>query len=301
MLYDLHSHTTYSDGALSPTELIQRAQAANVDVLAITDHDTIAGILELKDELGAELTTELTTELNPGLNTEASTAVGPFSNKQLRLLPGIELSTQWGSIGVHIVGLNIQLDSTELHDALAKQQQARLKRAGIIAERLSKKGFPDLLPAVIKAAGRGTIGRPHFAQQLLAVDGVKSTDEAFRKYLGTGKIGDVKKVWPPLEEVVAWVRVAGGTAVLAHPDKYHLSHTKLRALVSDFKAAGGEAVEVVSGHQIAYKTKNLSELCNQNDLLASCGSDFHKPGQHWAEVGKHSALPGDCRPVWDLW
>jgi predicted metal-dependent phosphoesterase TrpH len=293
MLYDLHSHTTYSDGALTPAELIQRAQAANVDVLAITDHDTVSGILQLRNELSAELGAEL--------NTEISNAANPSTNKRLRLLPGVELSTQWASIGVHIVGLNIQLDSTELHDALAKQQQARLKRAGIIAERLSKKGFPDLLPTVIKSAGRGTIGRPHFAQQLLAVDGVKSTDEAFRKYLGTGKIGDVKKVWAPLEEVVGWVRMAGGTAVLAHPEKYHLTHTKLKALVSDFKAAGGEAIEVISGHQIAYKTKNLSQLCKQNDLLASCGSDFHKPGQHWAEVGKHSALPSDCRPVWDLW
>ncbi|MBV1932125.1 MAG: PHP domain-containing protein [Porticoccaceae bacterium] len=298
MLYDLHSHTTYSDGALSPAELIQRAQAANVDVLAITDHDTVAGILQLKNELRDELSTELNTEIT---NAAAPLSTDSLANSRLRLLPAVELSTQWGSIGVHIVGLNIQLDSTELHDALAKQKQARLKRAGIIAERLSKKGFPDLLPAVIKAAGRGTIGRPHFAQQLLAVDGVKSTDEAFRKYLGTGKIGDVKKVWAPLEEVVSWVRMAGGTAVLAHPDKYHLTRTKLKALVSDFKAAGGEAIEVISGHQIAYKTKNLSELCKQNDLLASCGSDFHKPGQHWAEVGKHSALPSDCRPVWDRW
>ncbi len=289
MLYDLHSHTTYSDGTLSPADLIQRAQAASVDVLAITDHDTVAGISQLNNELSNELSARI------------SKAADPLVNSQLRLLPGVELSTLWGSIGVHIVGLNIQLDSTELHDALAKQQQARLKRAGIIAERLSKKGFPDLLPAVIKAAGRGSVGRPHFAQQLLAIGGVKNIDEAFRKYLGAGKVGDVKNVWAPLEEAVGWVRLAGGTAVLAHPDKYRLTRTKLKALVRDFKSTGGEAIEVVSGHQIADKTKNLAELCKQNDLLASCGSDFHKPGQHWAEVGKHSALPGDCRPVWDLW
>lgn len=293
MLFDLHSHTSYSDGALSPAELIKRAQAAGVDVLAITDHDTVAGIIAFQDDLQ--------TRLQADLQTDLATASDVETTGELKLLPGVELSSQWNAIGIHIIGLNIQLDSTGLREALAKQQQTRLKRAGIIAERLSRKGFPDLLPSVIQAAGHGTIGRPHFARQLLAIEGVKSTDEAFQKYLGTGKTGDVKKVWAPLEEVVGWIRVAGGTAVLAHPDKYCLSHTKLRALVSDFKAAGGEAIEVVSGHQIACKTKNLSELCLQYDLRASCGSDFHKPGQHWAEVGKQSALPGACRPVWDLW
>jgi 3',5'-nucleoside bisphosphate phosphatase len=273
MLFDLHSHSTHSDGSLSPTELIQRAQQAGVDVLAITDHDTVSGITELNDEIPSPLT----------------------------LLSGVELSTRWASIGVHIVGLNIQLDSSELQDALASQQRARHDRAGIIADKLRKKGFPDLLPAVIKAAGQAPVSRPLFAQQLVEINAVKSIDEAFRKYLGAGKIGDVKSVWPPLEEVVDWVRMAGGTAILAHPDKYRLTHSKLRALVDDFKSAGGEAIEVTSGHQIAYKTKNLSDLCQQNKLYASCGSDFHKPGQHWAELGKHSPLPKECRPVWDLW
>ncbi len=282
MLFDLHSHSTYSDGALTPTELIQRAELAGVDVLAITDHDTVAGITEIITDLDAKPDTTL------------------------QLLPGVELSSQWHGtgahgMGVHIVGLNVQLDSSELQDALTRQQQARYDRAAIIADRLRKKGFPDLLPAVITAAGQGTIGRPHFAEQLVAIDAVKSSDEAFRRYLGAGKIGDIKNVWQALEDVVGWVRDAGGTAVLAHPDKYHLTHTKLRALVGDFKAAGGEAIEVVSGHQIAYKTKNLSDLCELNNLHASCGSDFHKPGQHWAEVGKHSTLPDSCRPVWDLW
>ncbi|RLA45645.1 MAG: phosphatase [Gammaproteobacteria bacterium] len=273
MLFDLHTHSTASDGSLSPTELVQRARLAGVDVLAITDHDTVAGIAELdKETLGS-----------------------------LTLLPGLELSTQWGSIGVHIVGLNIQLDSSEFKDALAGQQRARYQRAGIIAEKLKKKGFPDLLPAVIKAAGRATIGRPHFAQQLVAIDAVKTTDEAFRKYLGAGKPGDVKQLWSPLAEVIGWIRNAGGTAVLAHPDKYHLTRTKLLSLISDFKDAGGEAIEVVSGQQTTHKTRDLVTLCTQAKLLASCGSDFHQPEQRWADVGKHSALPDDCTPIWDIW
>ncbi len=285
MLFDLHSHSTYSDGALSPAALLERAQQASVDVLALTDHDTVAGVMAL---------------MNTSASTSTNISTKPGRSAP-RVLPGVEFSSRWGTMGVHIVGLNIQLDSSELHDAVAKQQQTRHQRATIIAERLSKKGFPNLLPAVVEAAGQGSLGRPHFAQALVDIGGVRSREEAFRKYLGTGKTGDVKNLWPSLNEVVNWVRIAGGTAVLAHPDKYHLTHTKLRALITDFKTAGGKAIEVVSGHQIAYKTKNLADLCQQYDLFASCGSDFHKPGQHWAEVGKHSALPDGCRPVWELW
>lgn len=266
---------------MSPLKLAQRAQLAGVDVLAITDHDTVAGLTDLQTRLGTE-----------------STAL---SHRPITLLPGVELSSQWRAIEVHIVGLNIQLDSGELQDALARQQQTRHKRAGIIAERLQKKGFPDLLPVAIEAAGSGTVGRPHFARALVAIDAVKNTEQAFRKYLGAGKLGDVKKMWPDIEEAIGWVRIAGGTPTLAHPDKYRLTRSRLKALVSDYKAAGGLAIEVVSGHQPADKTKNLSALCQQNNLLASCGSDFHKPGLHWAEVGKHSALPHQCRPVWDSW
>ena len=273
MIIDLHSHSSASDGSLSPAELVERARVAEVDVLSITDHDTVAGIMALD------------TTLTQGIT----------------LLPGIELSSRWNAIGVHIVGLNIALDSPELHDGIALQQHARHARASLIAARLVKKGFPDLLPGVLKVAGQSSPGRPHFAQQLIQAGIVSSADEAFRKYLGAGKLGDIKSVWAPLEEVIGWVRAAGGTAVLAHPDKYRLTRTKLNALMADFKAAGGEAIEVVSGHQSAEKTRNMADLCKRSELLASCGSDFHKPGLHWAEVGKHSTLPGDCRPVWDLW
>ncbi len=273
MIVDLHSHSTASDGTLSATEVLLRAAQAGVDVLAITDHDTVAGIMTLDPALTSTLT----------------------------LVPGVELSALWGTVGIHIVGVNVHLDSSEFQDALASQQRARYQRAGIIAEKLEKKGFPDMLTQVALVAGGASIGRPHFAQQLVTMGAVRSTDEAFRKYLGTGKLGDVKQLWAPLTQVVSWICNAGGTAVLAHPDKYHLSRTRLLALVDDFKAAGGAAIEVVSGQQTAAKTRDLATLCAQQGLLASCGSDFHQPGQSWAELGKHATLPEGCTPIWDRW
>ncbi len=273
MKYDLHSHTTASDGELSPNALIARARNGDVDVLAITDHDTLAAYREIdRSALGA-----------------------------LTLIPGTELSSQWQKNNVHIVGLNVPLECGAFADAIASQQRSRIERASIIADKLAKKGFTDILPGVLEKAGKGSIGRPHFAQQLLEIGAVKSLEEAFKKYLGTGKIGDVKQIWPQLDEVVGWIRDAGGTAVLAHPDKYRLTRSKLHRLTDDFISAGGEAIEVVSGKQDKVRTRELAKLCIEKNLLASCGSDFHQPGKFWAELGQHSPLPEECTPVWDRW
>ena len=272
-IYDLHSHTTASDGELSPNALILRAKAADVDVLAITDHDTIAAYASIDTSILGGLT----------------------------LIAGAELSTQWNKKNIHIVALNIPLTCNAFNAFIARQQQSRIERATIIAEKLAKKGFKDILPGVLAKAGKSAIGRPHFAQQLLEIGAVRSTEEAFKKYLGNGKTGDVKQTWAPLEEIVGGIRDAGGTAVLAHPLKYRLTRSKLHQLTYDFKAAGGEAIEVVSGKQDIIKSNELAKLCVQKNLLASCGSDFHQPGKSWAEVGKHSRLPEHCTPVWDRW
>lgn len=242
-------------------------------MLALTDHDTVAGYTELK---GVDIS-------------------------NLTLISGVELSALWGSIEIHVLGLNIQTELPEFRQALAKQSDTRHVRAEMIAEKLRKKGFPDLLPAVRHAAGEGTIGRPHFADQLVNIGAVRTTDEAFRKYLGRGKTGDVKNLWPSVEEVVSWISKANGTASLAHPDKYRLSRTKLRALIENFKMAGGHALEVISGQQPEHLTRELANLCCQYDLSASQGSDFHQPNQPWSALGMQFALPDDCRPVWDLW
>ncbi|MEZ5529844.1 MAG: PHP domain-containing protein [Porticoccaceae bacterium] len=273
LIYDLHSHTTCSDGSLTPTQLVQQAAAAGVDLLAITDHDTTAAFRQL--DLAVE--------------------------QPLQIIPAIEFSTTWRKIGVHIVGLNIRPDSDAMAAGTHFQHQARQQRAEQIDEKLHHIGLPNTLAGAAALAGNDNIGRPHFAQHLVNIGAANNIRQAFKKYLGAGKPGDVKQLWATLPTVIQWIRDAGGIPVLAHPDKYNLTRTKLLALVDDFIADGGQAMEVVSGKQLPQLTRDLGSICQQKNLFASCGSDFHQPGQPWAELGRFPLLPDGCQPVWDHW
>lgn len=273
MIFDLHSHTDCSDGHLSPSDLVLRAKAKGVDVLAITDHDTIAS-WQMAEATAREI--------------------------GLHLIPGIEFSSQWQKIGVHIVGLNLSVDSPELHQAILAQNQSREQRSIQIAEKLNKMGIPGALEGAREIAGSATVARPHFAQYLIAQGHVKDMNAAFKKYLGQGKAADVKYQWPEITEVISWIKNAGGIAVLAHPAKYELTRTKLCKLVSEFAEAGGDAMEIISGQQPDTVTKDLLRISNQFNLYASCGSDFHQPAQPWQELGQFGRLPEQARPVWQL-
>jgi predicted metal-dependent phosphoesterase TrpH len=273
MLADLHTHTNASDGQLSPAELLANAAAAGVELLAITDHDTISGITGLDKNVASGCT----------------------------LIPGIELSTNWRKIGIHVIGLNIDPDNTTLLAGIMQQQAARLQRSQIIAAKLDKLGFQDTLAGATKLAGDSIIGRPHFARHLVDSGQVKSMKDAFRKYLGPGKPGDVRDVWAPMEDIIEWIHQAGGSAVLAHPAKYRLTNLKMEELTREFRDTGGDALELISGKQDSTLTARLGKLARRCDLLASCGSDFHQPGQSWAALGEVAALPADCTPVWESW
>jgi len=273
MLVDLHTHSLYSDGSLSPHELLCLADSRGVNMLAITDHDTVAGFDNLP----------------------------PADDFECRVIAGIELSTQWNRIGIHILGLNIDPDCPSLVAGAERQQLARQKRAQVIATRLEKLGLTNTLEGATKLAGDQPIARPHFARYLAESGQVKTIQDAFRKYLGPGKRGDVRELWAEMDEVIDWIHSAGGVAVLAHPAKYKLTHRKLEQLVTDFKAAGGEAIEVVSGQQEPAVTARLGRLANRFGLTSSCGSDFHQLKRPWAMLGNVEALPGDCSPVWAGW
>ncbi|HCS62952.1 MAG TPA: phosphatase [Cellvibrio sp.] len=273
MIFDLHCHTYFSDGLLSPEAVVARAKERGVAVLAITDHDTIAAL---------------------GIAQKAALDAG------ITLISGIEFSSQWGKGGVHIVGLGVDVNSPELIAAVEFQEQARNARALAIAERLCKAGFPGALLGAQEIAGNATLGRPHFAQYLVAVGAVKNINAAFKKYLGTGKPADVKYQWPVMDQVIGWIHAAGGVAVLAHPAKYELTRTKMCALVDSFVAAGGDALEVISGLQPAALTEDLLRIANARSLHASCGSDFHFPDQAWQELGSFGKLPAHAKPVWEL-
>jgi hypothetical protein len=271
MLADLHSHTTASDGKLSAAELLTRARAAGVEMLAITDHDSVAAYAEL-----------------------------PVVD-DLRLIAGVEFSTLWQRLGVHVVGLNVALDSAALGEAIDYQHRARDERAARIADKLAKRGIADALAGAARFAGAGSIGRPHFAEYLVSIGAVPTIEFAFRKYLDASRVGGLIEGWASLPAIVGWIREAGGTPVIAHPGKYHLTHARLDHLTRDFVAAGGQAIEVVSGKQKPELTRDLAALAARHGLAASIGSDFHQPGQVWAQLGVIPALPASAKPVWDLW
>lgn len=270
MIFDLHSHTTLSDGVLTPHELILRALEKGVDALAITDHDTLDAYREI-----------------------------PAHNDKIRLVPGIELSTQWGACGIHVLGLNIDLNSDAITHAARTQSEIRLDRARRIAENLHKKGIEDTFEGAKKLSIGGYIGRPHFARHLINIGKADSMQAAFKKYMGDGKAGDVKKHWAELPQIIQWIRDANGIAVLAHPLKYKLTRTRLKRLLDSFIEAGGQGMEVVSGQQTTQQTSDMAQLCEQKHLLASCGSDFHMPGKPWAELGVFAPMPRYLKPVWD--
>ena len=261
-----------SDGALSPADLIERAVAQGVQTLSITDHDTLGAYRELDVPAGLEI------------------------------IPGVEFSCAWSGVTVHIVGLNIDLENGALQAAVQEQEEARIQRAQLIAERLAKRGIAGMLAAAQAEAGeRRVLGRPDFARALLARGEVTSIQQAFTRYLGAGKIGDVKSQWPELATVVEWIVAAGGVAVLAHPLHYKLTGAKLRRLLAVFIEAGGRAMEVANGRQwTRQELDHLRGLCLELGLQASIGSDFHAENR-WTELGCDSSLVGDCVPVWQSW
>lgn len=268
---DLHCHSTASDGALAPAALVGRAMERGVTHLALTDHDTIAGLAEAR-----------------------AAAAG----QGLQVIPGIELSCLWKSRTIHIVGLDFDPEDPRFLAALERQNENRWARARMIADRLSKLKVPDLLERATEASGGDVPGRPHFAKVLVQDEVVSNTAQAFKRHLGNGKPGDVKAYWPELPEVVQWITDAGGIAVLAHPRKYQLTATKLRDLTADFRRAGGRALEVSTSGQSSGDLGFLAELCRREELLASQGSDFHFPGAPWCELGRIMKMPDGLEPVW---
>ena len=238
MNVDLHCHSTASDGALAPAALVARAHENGVRVLALTDHDTIEGLEEAR---------------------AAALAL------DMQLINGIELSCTWGGATIHVLGYGFDVDARPLLDAIEQLHTGRWLRAEEISRKLAMKGMPGALEgarAVQQALGDSgnAPARPHFADFLINEGFVKDRAEAFRKWLGAGKLGDVKQHWPTLEDTVATLRAAGAWVSLAHPWHYDFTRSKRRKLVADFIQAGGHAIEVVNGLQPADQVGSLAIL-----------------------------------------
>ncbi len=271
--YDLHTHSTASDGHLSPTELVGRAAASELAALALTDHDTLGGVEEAQR---AAATTGIT------------------------LIPGVELSVLWERRTFHIVGLGVDPAEPRLQAGLAQMQRARQERSVAIGERLERAGFAGALAGARAVAGEAEITRAHYARWMVDRGLVRGHEEAFKHYLRRGQVAYVHGDWAPLEEGIAWIRGAGGIAVLAHPLGYDLTGAWLRRLLDAFTAAGGEAMEVSCGtspepHQV----RKLGGWCRRYGLLASVGSDFHGDEGAGRGPGTVPPLPLDLPPVWE--
>lgn len=272
-LYDLHCHSKASDGSLSPTELLQRAQQKGVNVLALTDHDTVAGLPEAKRFAEAH---------------------------NIQLINGIELSTQWHNHCFHIVGLGINPVYPPLISALETLQQTRIERSEKIADKLAKKHMPGALEYVQQKVGDGMITRTHFADFLVSQHHVDSQQEAFDRYLAKGKPAYVATEWAELDEAINWIKGAGGIAVLAHPLRYKLTASWMKKFLSTFKEAGGQAIEVVVSRMNNEDIKLAMQYAMHFDLAGSVGSDFHNPDNQWVELGRLPPLPDKIKPVWEL-
>nr|WP_326489970.1 PHP domain-containing protein [Pectobacterium versatile] len=271
-LYDLHSHTTASDGLLTPTALVSRAVDMRVSVLAITDHDTTAGLDEAQNAIAQQ-----------GL--------------PLRLIPGVEISTLWENHEIHIVGLGMDIAYPALTGLLQQQAECRQNRAEQIAARLEKNRIPDALAGAQRLATGGQITRAHFARYLIELGIAANMNQVFKKYLAKGKIGYVPPQWCTIPQAIEAIHQSGGVSVLAHPGRYDLTAKWLKRLLATFAESGGIAMEVAQCQQAPDERTQLGRYARDFNLMASQGSDFHLPCA-WIELGRKLWLPADVEPVW---
>lgn len=278
MNVDLHCHSRASDGALAPGEVVRRAAQHGVDLLALTDHDQLAGLTEAR---------------------EAARSAG------IAFVDGVEISVTWRGITLHVIGLHIDPQDRQLGAALESVRAGRLERARAIAHSLSDAGVHDDPRAVLEGALRHAqdptmVGRTHFARYLADVGLVADSKSAFRRYLVPGKPGYVAHQWAALADALRWIRGAGGAAVLAHPGRYGLSAGAMEDLLKEFRTGGGIALEAATGSHAPDQYRVFAELAVRHGLSVSRGSDFHGPGEG-AELGSIPSAPLAAPELWRDW
>ena len=271
---DLHCHSTVSDGTLAPEALAQRANASGVELWALTDHDEIGG----QHRAAA-----------------AAKALG------MRYLTGTEISVSFIGHTVHIVGLGFDANDATLKNGLRQTRGGRKERAMEMSDGLAKVGIKGAFEGALKFVGNPElISRTHFARFLVESGVCRETNEVFRKYLTEGKPGFVPHRWASLKDAVSWITGAGGMAVIAHPARYKYTPNEEFALFTEFKALGGQGVEVVTGSHTVAEYAIYADTAREFGLAASRGSDFHSPDESHTELGTLPLLPANLTPVWEV-
>ncbi|WP_175717919.1 3',5'-nucleoside bisphosphate phosphatase [Burkholderia anthina] len=272
---DLHCHSNVSDGLLSPADVARRAHAGGVTLWALTDHDEIGGQAAARSE---------------------AEALG------MRYLSGVEISVTWASRTVHIVGLNIDPANPTLVDGLYRTRHGRAGRAQAIAAQLDTLGIPGAYEGALKyVSNPDLISRTHFARFLVENGHAASTSDVFDRLLGDGKPGFVPHRWATLPDAVAWIRAAGGEAVVAHPGRYRYTPVEFDAFFGEFIDLGGRAIEVITGSHTPDQYREYADVARRFGFEVSRGSDFHAPGEGRIELGSLPPLPPDLKPVWERW
>lgn len=272
MTIDLHSHSTHSDGLLTPAQLVLRAQAQGVTLYALTDHDALSGLGEARAQ---------------------ADVCG------VRFVAGVEISVSWQDEILHIVGLSIDPRHADIAGGLRAIREGREARAVRIAADLERAGVEDALAGARRhARNPDLVSRAHFARYLVERGLAKDTSAAFRRYLTPGKPGYVAHQWASLSQAVNWINVAGGAAVIAHPGRYRLNNRHNEALLGEFRDLGGAGVEVVTGSHTAAQYAAWARYAQRFGLAASAGSDFHGPGESYLDLGRLPDLPYGVQPLW---
>jgi 3',5'-nucleoside bisphosphate phosphatase len=273
--YDLHCHSTLSDGLLTPSQVVRRAAERGVDVLALTDHDEVAGLAEAR---------------------VAAREAG------VQFVAGSELSVSWQDSTVHVVALGIDAESATLVRVLEHVRTSRDARAQRIGESLAAAGIPNALEgALAYVTSERLISRTHFARHLIDAGHARDMKDAFKRFLTTGNPGHVPHTWASLPDAVDWIHAAGGQAVIAHPGRYKLTRAELRALVGEFRDLQGDALEIVSPSHTPAQYAEFATLARAFGLKGSCGTDFHGPGESRLDFGELPPLPAGVDPVWSAW
>ncbi|MFA9439507.1 3',5'-nucleoside bisphosphate phosphatase [Uliginosibacterium sp. sgz301328] len=270
---DLHCHSTFSDGLMSPTAVVERAANNGVDLLALTDHDELAGLPEAR---------------------EAARATG------VAFVDGVEISISWLDQSVHIVGLAVDPASAMLAAGLAAVREGRDTRARRIGDELARIGIEGAYEgAASYAENPSLIGRAHFARYLVSIGVARDTQQVFDNYLVRGKPGFVDHEWATLDQAVEWIHNAGGLAVVAHPGRYRFSKAEMSGLFERFAELGGDGVEVVTSSHTRAQVLEYARVARRYGFLASRASDFHGPGESQFDLGRGPSLPPDLTPVWE--
>ncbi len=273
MKFDFHCHSNFSDGKLSPYELIDYAIEREIELLALTDHDSVDGLCLAHEYIRN-------------------------NNLGIKLVDGIEISalTEFGEI--HVVGLGIDRKNTQLINRLKLQQEQRWIRAEEYAEKLAKIGVKGIFEHLQQSAIK-VVTRSHIANAIIELNYAKDMDQAFKRFIGKqGKV-KVAKNWMSLGEAIFLIKQAGGLAVLAHPTRYPLSNRKLSYLIESFASQGGHAIELSYPSLNKDKMEWLKLHAEKNQLLASSGSDFHYPDLRWTDLGRFPMLDSSIAHVFD--